>query len=153
MIFDKIENYQLYTNLSKKISKAFDFILNNDLNKMELGKHIIDGDEIFALLQEYETKSQDEGKLEKHFKYIDLQYIIKGTELIGVAPFANQTLLEENLKEDYAFYSGESSLIKIEEGEFCIFFLDDLHMPCIDYKQTAKVRKVVVKIGDYNFPL
>ncbi len=146
MIFDKIENYKRYTNLDEKIRTAFDFIVNNDLSQMELGKHTIDGDEIFALLQEYETKNQDEGKLEKHFNYIDLQYIVKGTEFIGIAPFTNQTLLEENEKEDYAFYDGESSLIKIEEKQFFLFFPEDLHMPCIRIGNSAKVRKVVVKI-------
>ncbi len=146
MIFDKIENYQLYANLNEKISKAFDFLVDNDLNKMELGKHTIDGEEIFALLQEYETKNLDDGKLEKHFQYFDLQYMVKGTELIGIASFANQKLLEENRNEDYGFYVGDSSLIKIEEGQFFIFFPDDLHMPCIKFEQTAKVRKVVVKI-------
>ena len=146
MIIDKIENYRLYTGLNKRISKAFDFIVKNDLTKMELGKHKIDGDKIFALLQEYDTKEVSEGKLERHFKYIDLQYVIQGAERMGVSTWTNQIPIDENQEADYAFYSGDSSLIKIDEGMFAIFFPHDLHMPCIKLNDISKVRKVVIKI-------
>ena len=71
MVLDKIENSKLYTGLSKKIAKAFAYINETDLHQIVPGKYEIDGDNIFALVQEYETKN--DGRLEGHYKYIDIQ--------------------------------------------------------------------------------
>ncbi len=84
--------------------------------------------------------------MEGHYKYIDIQYIILGVELMGVTTLANQTLVCKNEADDYSFYEGDSSLIKVDEGMFTIFFPDDLHMPCIKFNQISKVKKVVIKI-------
>ncbi len=146
MVIDKIENYKLYANLSNKIAKAFDYINENDLNQMESGKHVIDHDDMYILIQEYVTKNIEDGKLEGHFKYIDLQYMIQGSELIGVSTLRDQNPIDINEKSDCAYFSNDSSFIRLDEGMFTIFFPDDLHMPCIKLNLNAKVKKAVIKI-------
>ena len=56
MVIDKIDNYKLYTSLSERIAKAFAYINKTDLLQIDPGKYEIDGDNIFALIQEYDTK-------------------------------------------------------------------------------------------------
>lgn len=146
MVIDKISNYKLYAHLHDRIGKAFDYINHHDLDQMELGKHPIDHDDVFALIQEYETKDQADCKLEGHFKYIDLQYMIKGSEVMGVTTLTNQVSIIKNIEDDYAFYEGEPSFVKLEEGMFTLFFPDDLHMPCVKWLQASRVKKVVIKI-------
>ena len=144
MVIDKIENYKIYAKLGKRISKAFDYLNENDLNHMELGKHVIDNDDIFALVQKYDTKDREECKLEGHYKYIDIQYIIKGSEIMGVTSLTNQEPIYKNENDDYAIYSADTSLIRIDERMFAIFFPDDLHMPCIKLNQSSKVKNEFV---------
>jgi len=96
MVIDKIENYKLYVSLSEKIAKAFAYINETDLSQTALGKYEIDNDDIFALVQEYDTKDKNECKLEGHSKYIDIQYIIYGVELIGVTSLINQIPVYKN---------------------------------------------------------
>ena len=84
MIIDKIENAHLYKGLSKRIEKAFEYIRATDLKNIKPGKYEIDGENIFALISEYKTKSEQEGKLEAHRKYIDVQYVISGEEIDGI---------------------------------------------------------------------
>ena len=146
MIIDKIENYRLYVNLSEKINKAFAYIKDTDLIKMELGKYIIDNDDVFALVQEYDTKEKNECKLEGHYKFIDIQYIIHGSEFIGVTSLTNQAPVCKNEAGDYALYDSDTCLIKFETGMFAIFFPNDLHMPGIKLNQISKVKKVVIKV-------
>jgi YhcH/YjgK/YiaL family protein len=110
---------------------------------MEPGVYEIESKSIFAI-QEYSTKEIKDCVLEGHAKYIDIQYIIQGVELMGVTTKKIKAITR-NLDEDYTFYSGETSLIKVEEGMFTIFFPDDLHMPCVQ-AQSSKVKKVVVKV-------
>jgi len=146
MVIDKIENYRLYVNLSEKIARAFAYIIETDLTQMKSGKYIIDNDDIFALVQEYDTKEKIECKLESHFKYIDIQYIINGSELMGVTSLTNQVVINKNEVDDIAFYKGDPYLFRVEAGMFTIFFPDDLHMPCVKLNQISKVKKVVIKV-------
>ena len=146
MVLDKIENYKLYENLSERIAKGFEFINNTDLAQIESGKYQIDNDTIFAIVQEYDTKEVKDCKLEGHTKYIDIQYVIKGVELMGVTTKNNQKMILTDEEKDYSFYEGETSLIRVEEGMFTIFFPDDLHRPCVKADQVSKVKKVVVKV-------
>ena len=146
MIIDKIENAKLYSGINSKIGQAFDYINKTDLSQIPLGKHEIDSDEVFALVQEYETKDKDESKFEGHHKYIDLQYIVSGNECIGITTLTNQIPVETNDENDYDLYELDSDLIKFDSGMFMIFFPDDLHMPGINLNQVSKIRKIVIKI-------
>jgi len=146
MIIDKIENLNIYANLSERLAKGIDYLNNSDFSKIELGTYKIEGDDVFAMVQEYDTKEIDNCKLEGHRKYIDIQYIIEGEEHIGLTSMSNQQLEERNDEGDYAFYKGDSTLFKFNPSVFGIFFPDDLHMPCVGLNQITKVRKVVVKV-------
>jgi len=146
MLIDKIENCYIYKPLSKRIAAAFEYINQTDLSSLKPGKYIIDNEDIFALVQEYDTKNKNEGKLEGHYQYIDLQYIIKGVELIGTSLLTDQKIITNNPEADYAFYEGEPDFHTLTEGMFAIFFPHDLHMPGISVEQPSKVKKLVIKI-------
>jgi YhcH/YjgK/YiaL family protein len=130
MVIDKIENYSLYVTLTERMAKGFEFINNTHLATMEPGVYEIESKSIFAIIQEYNTKEIKDCVLEGHVKYIDIQYIIQGVELMGVTTKKNQKAITRNLDEDYTFYTGETSLVRVEEGMFTIFFLM-IYMPCV----------------------
>jgi YhcH/YjgK/YiaL family protein len=144
MILDKIENSKQYESLHPLFAKAFEYIRKTDFSNLADGKYEIENDTLFAIVQEYNTK--DEGKPEAHRKYIDIQYIHSGVELIGIATLNNQTLISNEPEKDLAFYESETSFINLESGMFAVFFPDDLHMPGIKLNQSTKVKKVVIKI-------
>jgi YhcH/YjgK/YiaL family protein len=146
MILDSLENYQLYSTINERIAKGFDYLRNTDLDSLPSGKHDIEGDTIFALVQEYQTKPIVECKLESHKKYIDIQYVIRGEEFMGITTQNNQAILEQNLEKDYTFYEGTTSLVRVSKGMFTIFFPDDLHQPCIQTETALEVKKVVIKV-------
>jgi YhcH/YjgK/YiaL family protein len=147
MIIDKIENSHIYNGLGKRIEKAFEYINYTDLKNIQPGKYEIDGENIFALVSEYKTKSESEGKLEAHKKYIDVQYVIDGEELMGYAPLNGQEILvpykEEN---DIVFFTGDKSFTKVSTGMFAIFFPTDVHMPGINTGKISDVKKLVIKV-------
>jgi YhcH/YjgK/YiaL family protein len=146
MVIDKIENSQLYAGLSERIAKAFEYINTTDLQNTEEGKYEVDGKNVLAIVQEYNTKNLEDCKLESHFEHIDIQYMISGTELMGVNILSNQiphTVIDE---KDVAFYENESTDFELTQGMFAIFFPDDLHRPCIKNGANSKVKKLVVKI-------
>jgi YhcH/YjgK/YiaL family protein len=146
MILDTLDNYHLYQSINERIAKGFEFLHNTDLDAIPSGKHDIDGDTIFALVQEYQTKPLAKCKLESHKKYIDIQYVIRGEEFIGITTKNNQKILEVNEDKDYTFYEGSTSLVRVSKGMFTIFFPDDLHQPCVQTEFVSKVKKVVIKV-------
>ena len=147
MIIDKLSYSYLYSGFGKRINDALAYLIKTDFSKLKSGKYYIDSNNIFSLISEYRTKDETEGKLEAHKKYIDVQFVAKGSELIGYAPLKNQKIITEyNEQNDIIFYEGDKSFIKVDEGMFAIFFPSDVHMPGIKCKEKAYVKKVVVKV-------
>jgi YhcH/YjgK/YiaL family protein len=149
MILDTLENAHLYYGLGPKFIKAFKYLNATDLASLEKGKYEIDGKDIIAIVNEYETVDPSSERMESHKKYIDVQYIVRGAELIG-----HDQLLEKSPSKaydeeaDYMLFSEKPSFFsRMEQNYFAIFFPTDLHMPNIRIDQPAQVKKVVIKIS------
>lgn len=147
MILDNIVNSKKYEALNRNFEKAFQFLKREDLGALAVGKYEINGESVFALVQEYETKDLENAKYEAHKKYIDIQYLIEGTENMGYVTLdkleVSSPYSEEN---DCLLLTGEPRLISFSEGEFFILFPEDAHMPGMFVKEKRKVKKVVVKV-------
>ncbi|TLS66730.1 DUF386 domain-containing protein [Mariprofundus erugo] len=146
MIIDCIDKYELYQGLGDGVSKALEFLVSHDLEALSIGKHEIDGQCVYALVSEYETKPADSSFFERHELYVDVQYVVRGEESIGYAPLQDQVVVKPYHEEhDYALHSGNASFVNLCGGMFAIFFPGDLHMPGIS-DVPGSVRKIVVKV-------
>lgn len=149
MILDTIENTHLYLGLNARFPKAFEILKDKTLQQKQDGKYLVDSDNIYYTIQRYTTKSLNEGKLETHRKYIDIQFLSEGTEILDYAPLKGLKIAEEyNPQKDIAFYETPPEITKVilEPGLFCILFPDDAHLPCRQLDGPSDVRKVVIKI-------
>ena len=148
MILDQLANAAIYEKLHAGFSSAFYFLRKTDLATMSEGRYAIDGERIFAIVQTYDTKPLADGLLEVHQRYIDIQFLITGEELIGYAPLADQTIRTPyDAEKDIAFLEGTSEPVRVQQGQFAIFFPHDAHMPGRTTGEPARVRKVVIKIA------
>lgn len=147
MIVDKLENAPLYSGLGEGIRQALEYLRDTDIAALETGSHEIDGKNIFAIVNDYDTQLYAEQQFEAHRKYLDVQYVASGEELIGYLPLAGQTPSQAYHEEhDYALYRETPEFIHMRQGMFAIFFPTDLHMPGMG-ETVAPVRKVVVKVA------
>lgn len=147
MIQDKLTNAKTYYGLSARMKQAFEWLQNSNLTNMPDGKHVIDGEHIFANVQTYFTK--DDAPYEGHRKYADIQYMIKGREKIGVTNYQNCSTTEEyNVDKDIEFLKNNSSVKyqMLEEGEFLVFYPQDAHQPALNPNEKLNVKKVIVKV-------
>ncbi|MEI8378097.1 MAG: YhcH/YjgK/YiaL family protein [bacterium] len=147
MIVDNIKNAYIYYELGEKYKTALEFLQQTNLVNLENGKYPIDGEDIYIIIQEYETKPEEEGKLEAHQLYTDIQYIIKGKEKLGysdIKNFSPQTFYDS--AKDIIFGSGNFDFVAANEGDFVIFTPQDAHMPCISIDKPLQVKKAVIKI-------
>lgn len=127
--------------------KSLSNIKLNECNKIELDVNC------FVLEQAYISKNKEDCFFESHKKYIDIQYVFEGEEIMEVEKLSNlqvTTTYKEDL--DYAKYSQSkySSVLKIRENELAIFYPQDAHMPCIKINENEKVIKAVFKISVNN---
>ena len=83
MITDTLSHAEKYYDMHPALEKAFIFLRENNLSKLLEGRNEIKGDKLFCLISRGQGKTRDEAKLEAHRKYIDIQYIISGTDEIG----------------------------------------------------------------------
>jgi YhcH/YjgK/YiaL family protein len=102
--------------------------MENDLNNLEEKKYEIDGDKIYATLKTYECKSRDLCTWDAHLKYIDIHFIIEGSEYIGYANIDKLDFQEYVEEKDKVVLKGEGEYIRFEKDYFAIFFPQDAHM-------------------------
>jgi biofilm protein TabA len=150
MILDRLDiARRQYAWLPPRLLQAFDFLLDGRLTELPDGKHTIDGDRLFAIVQTYHPKPIDECRLEAHRRYWDVQYVASGEERMGWSPLASVEVTEPHDQErDVGFFRGNFQLFHVPAGTFVVFGPQDSHMPSIAVSdvQPALVRKVVVKV-------
>jgi len=147
MVLDSIENADRYLHLGEGIANALHYILNNDLSLFSPGRHEIDEDKLVMMVFDFEATNTDECKLEGHRRYLDLQYWVSGSELMGHEILGSQKVLEPyDEKKDCAFYSCVASYTRLTAGMFVIYYPSDLHTAVVDPLSTDRVKKIVFKI-------
>jgi YhcH/YjgK/YiaL family protein len=150
MILDTLDSAPFYRGLPAGLVAALDFLRTTDLAALPLGKTVIDGERLFALVQEYQPKGADLGKFEAHRRYWDVQYVARGAERMGYSHLSRMTVSEPHSQErDVAFFTGPGEWLYVPAGTFAIFGPSDVHMPGValdDSSEQPTVRKVVVKV-------
>lgn len=147
MIIDQIAHSSRYAGLHAGFAAAFDFLRSQDLAALPLGRIDLQGDALFALVQEYQSKPASEGFWEAHRRYIDLQYIVSGCERIGWAPLSRMESMSHDAARDLSLLKGDGESMSLQAGDFMLLWPEDAHMPGLQVDGAAPVRKVVFKIA------
>lgn len=149
MIHDTLPNLALYTELSPRFSAAAFFLATHDLAALPAGRVDIDGDDVYASVQDYETHDDSADRYEAHREYIDIQVVASGAERIGMAvrtPCLDVVKAYDEAK-DIEFVRAEGNLVPMYAGQFLVIFPHEAHEPGVHPASgPAKVRKIVVKV-------
>lgn len=147
MILDVLESAEKYTSLNPHFTAAFDFLHRADLADLFEGRNTVDGDNAYAVVIKGPGRKPEEGQLETHDKYIDIQYVVSGIDTMGwkarkdLGP-ANGASDERN---DVAFYNdAPDAWTVVKPGMFAIYFPEDAHLPMIT---DGDLHKVVIKVA------
>lgn len=146
MILDSLPRADRYFTLHPLFARAFEFLRGTDLKSLAPGKHTVEGERIFAIVEACAGRTRTEAKLECHRRYIDIQLVLKGVDEMGWKPVAEcvDPATDYDAARDIQFFNdAPSSWIATPPGSFCLFFPDDAHAPLVS---TDQIRKVVVKI-------
>ena len=137
--------------LSPNLQKALAFLRSPDLAMLPDGRVEIDGERVFALVQRFETKWSATPKFECHKKYIDIQFIVSGDEIIGWAPAELMEITTAyEADKDISFGTvpkGEWTPVHLHAGQMAVLYPEDGHAPKMALRNPSKVMKIVVKVG------
>lgn len=147
MIYDTLDHISQYEGIQDRIMTGLRFLAETDFSTWADGTFELDSDRIKVLLLSYTTRTENNTP-EAHKSYLDIQYLIEGEEIFGVAPVEEMTeLVEAHPDRDVWFYRGPVEQVLVSGKRFIALWPGDAHAPEIAPKGLpSPCRKCVVKV-------
>ncbi|KAF0241108.1 MAG: hypothetical protein FD183_824 [Chitinophagaceae bacterium] len=148
MVLDSIVNIKKYSSLHPRFANAIEFIQTTYFPTLEQGEIKVEGEDIRAIIIEdaLVPSAVSTDAFECHNTYIDIQIIVRGEETVGWKTRSTCVSPKEayNAEKDVLFFNDTpDTFFKLREGQFAIYFPDDVHAPMIG---EGDIKKVVMKI-------
>lgn len=80
MITGNIQQLELIPYLPAKLREAIEYVKANITVDTPLGKHDVDGNNVFVLVSNDSTEAFEKRRAEYHAKYLDIQIVLNGVE-------------------------------------------------------------------------
>ncbi len=147
MILGTLENGSRYFGVHVGFRKAFEFLSHTDPGGLSTGRTEIDGDRVFALVTKGPGRSRREARLEVHARYIDIQYVVSGIDMMGWKPVSacKRPAGPFDTEKDVGFFDDDpEAWIAVHPGSFAVCFPEDAHLPRVS---AGEIHKIVVKVA------
>ena len=147
MILDSLKNADRYVALHRAFARAFEFLRTADMASLDAGRSPVEGDRIYTVVVKKDGMGKSGTKLETHHDYIDIQFCLQGTDIIGWTHAADLAGRGNgyDAANDYELFDARPRLwVKVPPGHFAIFFPEDAHAPM---GATGPLHKIVVKVA------
>lgn len=150
MLLAHLDNAATFYPISTHVAKALQWLEThkNELAGMENGRYDIDGDDVYAIVNSYDTKPAEECGWEAHHVYCDIHYSVSGNERIGYAWIGQMTESKPyDDEKDYLLFTGSGDFVAVREGMFCLLRPEDVHAPGAFADGVSEfLKKVVIKL-------
>lgn len=150
MIYGNLKNDDLRA-YPPAIGRALTWLREHDAPALAPGRYEIEGEDIFAMVQEVTTRPMEGSVPEAHRRYIDLMYWPERGERIGVARLDGSEPVAEDRPENDVYFLRDvqnEQFLRTGPGDFCVFFPEDAHRPALHPAgEPVRLRKLVVKIA------
>ncbi len=149
MIFDSIKNIGKY-NLGDEIIEALNYATKYTKDNYSTDRvNLKNGN--YILPNEYQTQIKNPIIMEAHRKYIDVMYMVEGSENILIKSTDTLDNITSPYDEDGDYLlsevNAEMSSILLNEGDFIILYPQDAHCPsCAVGDVPSNVKKVICKV-------
>ena len=152
MIVAELEHLTGQIAPTPNMQRALDFLRQAHGSRLPDGKVEIDGNRVFALVQSYETVAASDPILfEAHRKYIDVQYVAAGQEIIGWASTGRLDVTARYDEVNEAWFgtlpAASTTFVRLTAGELAVLYPTDGHAPRLAADAPAAVKKIVVKVA------
>ena len=151
MIYSSIHANDDVSKYPAAIQRAIQYFTTTDVTALAPGNYPIEGDLMFAKVFDNTSKPTTENHPEYHKDYIDVQFFPNGGELMGICPKkAADYEIVGAIEEEDVWFTGDvegEQFLRMDPGDYCILFPNDVHRPGTCDGQPQTYRKCVVKVA------
>ena len=146
MVICNMEDASRYEGLHPLFPTLFAYMRSHDLLHEPTGRITIDGDRLFINNSAPECLAADKQIIEVHRRYIDVHFLLEGSESIGWKPTGECTALSQpyDAEKECALYAEPAqTYVTLHPGQIAIVWPEDGHAPIIG---RGTIRKAIAKI-------
>ncbi len=147
MILDALSEWPRYAPVHAGFRHAFDALARPGLSALAPGRHELDGDRLYLLIDDRDGRGREGARLEAHRTYIDIQLTLAGAEEIGWRPLAAcvHHTGEFDAGHDIGYFDDRpDTWVAVPVQHFAVFFPEDAHAPL---GGRGALRKAIVKVA------
>ena len=147
MILDRLENADRYAGLHAGFAAGLAFLRRTDLGSLAAGKYEIDGRRVYAIVDPQPGRGRAAARVEAHRAYIDMQYVARGTDVIGWRPLSlcRQVTQAYNSEKDIEFFGDAAEVwTALPAGTVAFYWPEDGHAPLAS---DGELLKVIIKVA------
>jgi biofilm protein TabA len=147
VIIDTLDGARRYFPLHPLFARAFEMLGSAGLPSLGTGKHLLEGDRLYLMIALDEGRGTERAVLEAHRKYIDIQFVIEGTDMIGWKPVSECAHVSQpyDASKDVELYGGGPlSWNPVTGTAFAVYFPGDAHAPL---GGTGRLHRAILKVG------
>lgn len=138
-------------DLKERISKAVSFLKTLRVTERDIGDKVIINENFYYTVQKYVTKPTNERKLESHKKYVDIQIILEGNEMMDLADISRLSVKKEyDEANDVIFWEIPDRMARmvLRKGSCIVLYPENAHRGGInvDTDRESDVLKIVGKV-------
>ncbi|MDR1232485.1 MAG: YhcH/YjgK/YiaL family protein [Spirochaetaceae bacterium] len=148
MVTSSIGLVEKYDMLAPKFKAAYAFLRQTNVAELPVQTLALSPD-LTVQVKEYDTKPPEETPFETHDKMFDIQYVVSGEELFGIAP---RDSLEEtepySNEKDITFYRDppQYGSLLLRPGDLVVVSPDEAHKPGCMTGKPSPVKKIIIKV-------
>lgn len=149
MIYDQISNIARYRGLFRGLDVLIDWLGDNDYKALPVGRTTIDGDNVFANVQDASTHEFADARFEVHHRYMDVQVDVDGREAFSVAqsPLTNPTPFDA--EKDFGLGDAARHVEgDLDDDRFVVYLAGEPHMPNLAFPGDGvrQIKKICFKV-------
>ncbi|ETP71620.1 protein, YhcH/YjgK/YiaL family [Lachnospiraceae bacterium JC7] len=149
MIVDHIKNIERYRGIDENVLKALSYIKEfaSDPDKGDGKYEVVPGEIILHVITK-ETHDRIDAKMEIHKNFMDIHYLINGSERCYVSELPSMELIDYSEETDNGFWDcRDTGSVQIKEGEFYAVWPLEPHCPlCNAGDENKVIRKIIAKV-------
>ena len=149
MVFDTLDQLEMYIPVLPSIRLIADIMDHDDLYAMPCGTYRTKDDKVSYTISEYMTSASDR-PFEYHTNCSVLMIVLKGQELLSTSwrEMKKESLSFDKTKGN-GFLQGEPiSVLQATQGRFAVFFPGEPYNSGVAMGENAPVKKVVFKVEE-----
>lgn len=151
MIFGNVKDLDTsFAWLPAPLRTAVEHLKTTDFAALPAGNYELQGKDIIVQVIDMMTRPIGETHPEVHRQNIDVQFLVRGSEQIGVATDTDNNQVGKDMlaERDLLLYTGmeNESTLTMTPGSFAVFLPTDVHRPGCAAGAPQEIRKVVVKV-------